>query len=55
MDTEIKNFRQRFEHKFGKAMGLGSSRLQKILSSLQKVGNLPTPVHISSKFHFGLG
>ena len=42
MDTEIKNFCRRFEQKFGKVMGLGSSGLQKVLSSLQDVGNLPT-------------
>ena len=55
MDTEIKNFHRRFERKFGKAVGLGSSGLQKVSSSLQEVGNLPTPVYISSKFCFGLG
>ena len=38
MDTEIKNFRRRFEQKFGKAVGLGSSGLQKVSSSLQEVG-----------------
>ena len=55
VDTEIKNFRQRFERKFGKAVGLGSSRHQKVSSSLQEVGNLPTRVYISSKCCFGLG
>ena len=55
MDTEIKNFRRRFERKFKKAVGLGSSGLQKVLSSLQEVGNLPTRVYISSKCCFGLG
>ena len=55
MDTEIKNFRRRFERKFGKAVGLGSSGLQKVSSSLQEVGNLPTRVYISSKCCFGLG
>ena len=55
MDTEIKNFRQIFEQKFGKAVGLGSLRLQKVSSSLQEVGNLPTWVYISSKCCFGLG
>ena len=55
MDTEINNFRRRFERKFGNAMGLGSSGLQKVLSSLQEVGNLPTQVYISSKCCFGLG
>ena len=55
MDTEIKNFRQRFERKFGKAMGLGSSRLQKVSSLLQETGNLPIRVYISSKCCFGLG
>ena len=38
MDTEIKNFSRRFERKFGKAMGLGSSGLQIVSSSLQEVG-----------------
>ena len=55
MDTEIKNFHQRFERKFGKAVGLGSSGLQKVSTSLQEVGNLHTRVYISSKFFFGLG
>ena len=55
MDTEIKNFRRRFEKKFGKAMGLGSSELHKVLSSLQEVGNLPTRVYFLSKYFFGLG
>ena len=44
MDIEIKNFRPRFEWKFRKAVGLGSSALQKVLSSVQEVGNLPTRV-----------
>ena len=55
MDTKIKNFRRRFKLKFGKAVGLGSLGLQKVLSSLQEVGNLPTWVYISSKCCFGLG
>ena len=54
MDTEIKNFRRRFERKFGKALGLGSSGLQKVSSSLQEVGNLPTRVYISSKCYLVL-
>ena len=32
-----------------------SSGLQKVFSSLQEVGNLPTRVYISSKCCFGLG
>ena len=55
MDTEIKNFRQRFERKFGKAVGLKSSGLQKVSSLLQEVGNLPTRVYFLSKYCFGLG
>ena len=55
MDTEIKNFHRRFERKFGKAVGLGSSGIQKVLSSLQDVGNLPTRVYFISKYCFGLG
>ena len=55
MDTEIKNFSRRFERKFGKAVGLGSSGLQKVSSSLQEVENLPTRVYISSKCCLGLG
>ena len=55
MNTKIKNFRLRFERKFGKAVGLGSSGLQKVSSSLQEVGNLPTWVYISTKCCFGLG
>ena len=55
MDTEIKNFRRRFEQKFGKAVGLGSSGLQKVSSSLQEIGNLPTRVYFLSKYCFGLG
>ena len=37
MDTKIKNFRRRFERKFGNAVGPGSSGLQKVSSSLQEV------------------
>ena len=55
MDTEIKKFRRRFERKFGKAMGFGSSGLQKVSSSLQEVGNLPTQVYFLSKYYFGFG
>ena len=55
MDTEIKNFRRRFERKFGKAVGLGSSGLQKVSSLLQEVGNLSTRVYISFKCCIGLG
>ena len=55
MDTKIKNFCQRFEWKFKKAVGLGSSGLQKVSSSLQEVGNLPTRVYFSSKCCLGLG
>ena len=55
MDIKIKNFRRRFEWKFGKAVGLESSGLQKVSSSLQEVGNLPTRVYISSKCCLGLG
>ena len=55
MDTENKNFRQKFERKFGKAVGLGSSGLQKVSSLLQEVGNLPTRVYFLSKYCFGLG
>ena len=55
MDTKIKNFRRRFERKFGKAVGIESLGLQKVSSSLQEVGNLPTRVYISSKCYFGLG
>ena len=54
MDTEIKNFRQRFKRNFGKAVGLGFSGLQKVSSSLQEVGNLPTQVYFLSKYCFGL-
>ena len=38
MDAKIKNFRRKFEGKLGKAVGLGSSRLQKVSSLLQEVG-----------------
>ena len=55
MDTEIKNFHQRFERKFEKAVGLGFLGLQKVSSSLQEVGNLPTQVYFLSKYCFGLG
>ena len=55
MDTEIKNFGQIFQQKFGKAVGLESSGLQKVSSSLQEVGNLPTQVYFLSKYCFGLG
>ena len=55
MDTEIKNFRRRFERKFGKAVGLGSLGLQNVPSSLQEVGNLLTQVYILTKCCFGLG
>ena len=55
MNTKIKNFRRRFERMFGKAVGLGSSGLQKVSSLLQEVWNLPTRVYISSKCCLGLG
>ena len=55
MDTEIKNFRQRFERKFRKAVGLGSLGLKKVSSSLQEVGNLHTQVYFLFKYCFGLG
>ena len=55
MDTEIKNFRRRFQRKFGMVVGLRSSGLQKVLSSLQEVGNLPTQIYFLSKYYFGLG
>ena len=55
MDTEIKNVRRRFEWKFGKAVDLRSSGLQKVSSSLQEVRNLPTQVYFLSKCCFGLG
>ena len=55
METEINNFHRRSERKFGKAVGLGSSGLQKVLSSIQEVGNLPTRIYFLSKYSFGLG
>ena len=55
MNTEIKNFRRRFERKFRKAVGLGSSGLKKVSFSLQEVGNLHTRVYFLSKYCFGLG
>ena len=55
MDTKIKNFHRLFKQEFGKAVGLEYLGLQKVLSSLQEVGNLPTQVYISSKCCFGLG
>ena len=55
MDIEIKNVRQRFKRKFGKAVGLGSSGLQKVSSSVKEVRNLPTRVYFLSKYCFGLG
>ena len=55
MDTEIKNFRRIVERKCGKAVGLESSGLQKVSSSLQEVGNRPTRVYFLSKYCFGLG
>ena len=63
MDTEIKNFRRRFEQKFRKAVGIGSSGLQKVSSSLKEVGNLLTRVYsylntvlvlVGPKWMFGL-
>ena len=38
MDIEIKNFHRRFERKYGKAVGVGFSGLQKVSSSVQEVG-----------------
>ena len=55
MHTKIKNFRRRLEEKFGKAVSLEPSGLQKVSSSIQEVGNLPTRVYISSKCCLGLG
>ena len=40
---------------FDKAVGLGSLELQKVSSSLQEVGNLPTRVYFLYKYYFGLG
>ena len=54
MDTKIKNFHRRFERKFGKFVGLGSSGLQTVSSLLQEVGNLPTWVYFISKYCFVL-
>ena len=55
METKINNFHRRLERKFGKAVGLGSSGLQKVSSSIQEVGNLPTRIYFLSKYSFGLG
>ena len=55
MEAKIKNFHQKLKRKFGKAVGLEFSGLQKVSSSLQEVGNLPTRVYFLSKYCFGLG
>ena len=55
MDTEIKNFRRRFEQKVREAMGFELPGLQKVSSSLQEVGNLPTRAYFPSRSRFGLG
>ena len=55
MDIEIKNFRQRFEWKVQEAVGFKLPGLQKVLSSLQEVGNLPSWAYFPSRSRFGLG
>ena len=55
MDTEIMNFRRRFERKVREAVGFELTGLQKVSSSLQEVGNLPTQVYFPSRSRCGLG
>ena len=55
MDTEIKNFRQRFERKVLEAVGFELLGLQKVSSSLQEIENLPTRAYFPSRIRFGLG
>ena len=55
MDTEIKNFRRRFERKVREAVAFGLSGIRKVSSSLQEVGNLPTRAYFPSRNCFGLG
>ena len=54
MDTEIKNFRRRFERKVREAMGFGLPGIRKVSSSLQEVGNLPIRAYFPSRSRFGL-
>ena len=49
MDTEIKNFLQRFERKVREALGFELPGLRKVSSSLQEVGNLPTQAYFPSR------
>ena len=55
MDTEIKNFRPRFERKVWEAVGFKLPGFQKVSSSLKEVGNVPTRAYFSSRSRFGLG
>ena len=55
MDTEIKNFRRKFEQKVREAMGFKLPSFQKVLSSLQEVENLSTRAYFPSRSRFGLG
>ena len=55
MDTEIKNFRRRFERKVQEIVGVELPSLRKVLSLLQEVGNLSTRVYFPFRSCFGLG
>ena len=55
MDTEIKNFRRRFERKIREALGFELPGLRKVSSSLQEVWNLPTRAYFPFRSRFGLG
>ena len=48
-------FSSKIRAKVREGRGSGSSGLQKVSSSLQEVGNLPTQVYFLSKYCFGLG
>ena len=55
MDTEIKNFRRRFERKVREAVGFELPSLRQVSSSLKEVENLPTRAYFPSRSRFGHG
>ena len=55
MDTKIRSFHRRYEHKVQEDVGFELSGLQKASSSLQEVENLSTRVYFPSRSRFGIG
>ena len=55
VDTEIKNFRRRFQRKVWEAVVFELPGLQKVWSSLKEVGNHLTRAYFPSRSRFSLG